>query len=29
VRGIAQIVACDSHPLVVPRIRNYTSLWND
>jgi maleylacetoacetate isomerase len=23
VRGIAQIVACDSHPLVVPRIRNY------
>jgi maleylacetoacetate isomerase len=22
-RGIAQIVACDSHPLVVPRIRNY------
>ena len=23
VRGLAQIVACDSHPLVVPRIRNY------
>jgi maleylacetoacetate isomerase len=23
VRGIAQIVACDSHPLVVPRIRHY------
>src|SRR5215469_6051054 len=23
VRGIAQIVACDSHPLVVPRVRNY------
>ena len=23
VRGIAQIVACDSHPLMVPRIRNY------
>src|SRR5215467_9303823 len=22
VRGIAQIVACDSHPLLVPRIRN-------
>ena len=22
-RGIAQIVACDSHPLLVPRIRNY------
>ena len=22
-RGIAQIVACDTHPLVVPRIRNY------
>jgi maleylacetoacetate isomerase len=23
VRGIAQIVACDSHPLVVPRVREY------
>ena len=23
VRGIAQIPACDSHPLIVPRIRNY------
>jgi maleylacetoacetate isomerase len=23
VRGIAQIVACDSHPLLVPRVRNY------
>jgi maleylacetoacetate isomerase len=23
VRGLAQIVACDGHPLVVPRIRNY------
>lgn len=23
VRGLAQIVACDSHPLIVPRIRNY------
>src|SRR4029077_17177318 len=23
VRGIAQIVACDSHPLLVPRIRAY------
>ena len=23
VRGLAQIVACDSHPLVVPRVRNY------
>src|SRR6201997_1572083 len=22
-RGLAQIVACDSHPLLVPRIRNY------
>jgi maleylacetoacetate isomerase len=22
-RGIAQIVACDSHPLVVPRVREY------
>jgi maleylacetoacetate isomerase len=22
-RGIAQIVACDSHPLLVPRVRNY------
>jgi len=23
VRGLAQIVACDGHPLLVPRIRNY------
>ena len=23
VRGLALIVACDSHPLVVPRVRNY------
>ncbi len=23
VRGLAQIIACDSHPLVVPRIREY------
>jgi maleylacetoacetate isomerase len=23
VRGLAQIVACDSHPLIVPRIREY------
>ena len=23
VRGLAQIVACDSHPLIVPRIRKY------
>src|SRR4051794_41617429 len=23
VRGLAQIVACDSHPLIVPRIRDY------
>ena len=23
VRGIAQIIACDTHPLIVPRIRNY------
>lgn len=23
VRGIAQIVACDGHPLLVPRVRNY------
>ena len=22
-RGIAQIVACDSHPLIVPRVRHY------
>ncbi|HXW26192.1 MAG TPA: maleylacetoacetate isomerase [Xanthobacteraceae bacterium] len=22
-RGIAEIVACDSHPLLVPRVRNY------
>ena len=22
-RGLAQIVACDSHPLVVPRVREY------
>ena len=22
-RGLAQIVACDSHPLVVPRVRDY------
>jgi maleylacetoacetate isomerase/maleylpyruvate isomerase len=23
VRGIAQIIACDGHPLLVPRVRNY------
>jgi maleylacetoacetate isomerase len=23
VRGIAQIIACDSHPLIVPRVREY------
>ena len=23
VRGVAQIVACDSHPLIVPRVREY------
>jgi len=23
VRGLAQIVACDGHPLIVPRVRNY------
>jgi maleylacetoacetate isomerase len=23
VRGLAQIVACDSHPLIVPRVRNF------
>lgn len=23
VRGLAQIIACDGHPLLVPRIRNY------
>jgi maleylacetoacetate isomerase len=23
VRGLAQIIACDTHPLIVPRIRNY------
>jgi maleylacetoacetate isomerase len=23
VRGIAQLVACDSHPLIVPRVREY------
>ncbi|HEX2726392.1 MAG TPA: glutathione S-transferase N-terminal domain-containing protein, partial [Beijerinckiaceae bacterium] len=23
VRGLAQIVACDTHPLIVPRIREY------
>jgi maleylacetoacetate isomerase len=23
VRGLAQIVACDAHPLIVPRVRNY------
>src|SRR5215470_7021080 len=23
VRGLAQIIACDSHPLVVPRVRDY------
>jgi maleylacetoacetate isomerase len=22
-RGLAQIVACDTHPLIVPRVRNY------
>ena len=22
-RGLAQIVACDSHPLIVPRVREY------
>jgi maleylacetoacetate isomerase len=25
VRGIAQIVACDTHPLIVPRVREYLS----
>src|SRR3977135_445539 len=23
VRGIAQLIACDSHPLIVPRVREY------
>ena len=23
VRGLAQIIACDTHPLIVPRVRNY------
>jgi len=23
VRGIAQIIACDTHPLIVPRVREY------
>jgi maleylacetoacetate isomerase len=23
VRGLAQIIACDSHPLIVPRVRDY------
>jgi maleylacetoacetate isomerase len=23
VRGLAEIVACDSHPLIVPRVREY------
>src|SRR5215475_11119790 len=23
VRGLAQLVACDSHPLIVPRVREY------
>src|SRR5215831_10122566 len=23
VRGLAQIIACDSHPLIVPRVREY------
>ena len=22
-RGLAQIIACDTHPLIVPRVRNY------
>lgn len=25
VRGLAQIVACDTHPLIVPRVREYLS----